>query len=91
MDEPTNPSDPPPCERTRFLVALLDDDERGRLQPVERYLADFPAIADFVRTEYAALARPAGPAAQPATTPASPYGRAAAPGPPRPSAQRRAP
>ena len=48
MDEPRIADDPPPCERTRFLVALLDDDERGRLQPVERYLADFPAIADFV-------------------------------------------
>ncbi|MFN9758113.1 MAG: protein kinase domain-containing protein, partial [Planctomycetota bacterium] len=63
MDEPRIADDLPPCERTRFLVALLDDDERGRRQPVERYVAAFPAIADFVRTEYAALARPAGPAA----------------------------
>jgi tRNA A-37 threonylcarbamoyl transferase component Bud32 len=67
MDEPTNPSDPPPCERTRFLVALLDDEERGRLQPLAHYLAAHPDIADFVRTEYAALARPAGPAAVEAT------------------------
>lgn len=67
MDESRSQDDLPPCERTRFLVALLDDEERGRLQPVERYLAAFPSIADFVRTEYAALTQPAAPAAAAAT------------------------
>lgn len=67
MDEAREPDDQPPCERTRFLVALLDDEERGRLQPLERYLAAFPGIADFVRSEYAALTRPDGaPGVQPA-------------------------
>ena len=47
------------CERSRFLQALLDDEERGRLQPVEHYLAIFPGLAEFVRAEYSALTQPA--------------------------------
>ena len=46
-----------PSERTRFLTRLLDDQERGRLQPVESYVADFGAIADFVRSEHENLAQ----------------------------------
>jgi hypothetical protein len=59
-------ADGAPSERTRFLLRLLDDQERGRLQPVESYLADFGAIADFVRTEHEGLAqRTVGGAAGP--------------------------
>lgn len=56
MSEPIDDLEPP-CERTRFFEALLDDDERGRLRPVDAYVAAFPAIADFVRTEYDAWTR----------------------------------
>jgi hypothetical protein len=47
----------PPSERTRFLMRLLDDQERDRLEPVERYLAEFASIPDFVRSEHANLVR----------------------------------
>lgn len=47
----------PPSERTRFLMQLLDDQERDRLEPVERYLAEFASIAEFVRSEHANLVR----------------------------------
>jgi tRNA A-37 threonylcarbamoyl transferase component Bud32 len=46
------------CERTRFLLTLLDDEEHGRLQPVEHYEQGFPGLVEFVRAEYAALLRP---------------------------------
>jgi hypothetical protein len=46
------------CDRTVFLEALLDDEEHGRLRPLEDYLARFPGIEQFVRTEYVALLAP---------------------------------
>ncbi len=50
--------DPAGCERTRFLLRLLDDEEHGRLQPIEHYEQAFPGLGEFVRAEYAALLRP---------------------------------
>ncbi len=44
-----------PCVRSRFLHVLLDDEEHGRLHPVDHYLQTFAGIADFVRSEYEAL------------------------------------
>jgi len=45
-------------ERNRFLLTMLDDEEHGRLQPVEHYVAVFPDLGPFVRSEYAALVSP---------------------------------
>ena len=44
-------------QRSRFLQRMLDDQERGRLQSVEHYLQDYPAIAEFVRSEHATFAQ----------------------------------
>jgi serine/threonine protein kinase len=52
-------ADPAPTERTRFLQRMLEDQERGRLQPVDRYVAEFAQIEDFVRSEHRNLSRPA--------------------------------
>ncbi len=52
-------ADPAPTERTRFLQRMLEDQERGRLQPVERYVAEFARIEDFVRSEHSNLSKPA--------------------------------
>ena len=57
------PASAPPgdkTQRSRFLQRMLDDQERGRLAPVEHYVSDFPAIAEFVRSEHATFAQAAG-------------------------------
>lgn len=56
-DLPAPPPEPD-CDRTVFLEALLDDEERGRLRPLDEYVARFPRIEQFVRTEYVALLSP---------------------------------
>ena len=53
------------CERSRFLSRLLNDEERGRLGSLDQYLAEYPGISDFVRSEYEALDRSAGSGAEP--------------------------
>ena len=63
-----------PCERSRFLTVLLEDEERGRLQPVEHYVAAFPALGDFVREEYSALLS-AAPAPSAVLAPGTAVGR----------------
>lgn len=50
-----------PTERTRFLSRLLEDQERGRLQPVDGYVGEFPGIEPFVREEYENFTRQGGP------------------------------
>jgi serine/threonine-protein kinase len=41
--------------RSRFLLALLEDEERGGALGLDDYLARFPEIANFVREEYAVM------------------------------------
>ncbi|MFY9342755.1 MAG: serine/threonine-protein kinase [Planctomycetota bacterium] len=53
------------CLRTRFLEELLTDQEASRVAPVDDYLARYPTIAPFVRSEYSALCQPDGSAAAP--------------------------
>ena len=52
-------ADPAPTERTRFLQRMLEDQERGRLQPVDHYVAEFSQIEGFVRSEHNNLSKPA--------------------------------
>lgn len=44
--------------RTRFLDELLSDQERDSLASVSDYVARYPDLGDFVRSEYAALCAP---------------------------------
>lgn len=63
------------CDRSEFLRQLLDDEEHGRLRPVEHYVAAFPQCAEFVQSEYATLVGTASPARAAVGASASRVGR----------------
>ena len=54
-DEPAPNTQSEESLQSRFLDAFLSDHERSQLQATEHYVAQFPEIADFVRSEYDAL------------------------------------